>query len=969
MATIGTLTASLQLESAAFVSNLNKAAGAMQQSARQMEQQTGLMQRGFSGVSRAADVLKTGLAGLGVAVGIGGLVRLTRSAIDSGDALLDTSKRTGIAVEALQALEFAAQRTGSSAAAIDKALEQFNKRLGEAAVGTGELKDFLEAHNVALTDSQGNFRATTDILGEYADLIANAGSAQEKAALAAAAFGRTAGSELIPLLSEGSAGLAAYSAEVQRLGVITADQAEAAANANDALDNLNQATSTATQSLLIAAAPAFEAVAKGLTNLIVSFKSLDPETQKAIGAFGLVVAAATPLLAILGPIALGIAALVSPIGLVVAGIVGAGGLAFAFRNELGAAFTAASNAITEVVAAFKRLSTEALAAVQALVTGVEQWLGGRLQAAFDAAAAPIQATIDAFRGMYEAVVGQSYVPDMVIEIGGWMERLEPAMVEPARRATALTAAEFAALPDRIQKSIGDFAGWHEILAKGPAEAAAEGASQTSNAFAGALDDIASSFTNIFSEVLEDGVESFSDLADQAQRIFTSLSASIGETLGSSFASLGAFGGPLGSIFGASAGIAAGFGISKLVGSLFGGGGPTGSKITFGRGALGSIGIGGTNEASGFIRDFDQQMISLLNERQTQIADRQLQNARNVSALFGDEGPSANDLARLAASRVAPTARALGFRPGAIAGRGRAPEEQLALLNEAIQLERSIEDITGAVTPFQRAMRDLRTEFAEANARAKEFGISTKGMGRALREAEEELREQRRLERRGLRLQLEEVLGGGNSLNVAIAGIRLRFDELEESARNLNIPLKLVREAERAAIRQAIESAKELRAQQQAALNAAALSIGDPFEALSDPLRDFQQELDRTLLNPAQLLARAQADFDRLAREARGGDLGAIAELREAGQFLIQESGRFGSSPGQVEATREVRSVISDVLRDVDRAQREAGRNVQDEIRRASRAEIDTLRELVNVAQETADEIRKMARELRQGRKA
>jgi hypothetical protein len=70
MATIGTLTANLQLESAAFIRDLNKSAQAMQRSAQQIERDSAQMTKGLTGVSNAASTLKSGLVTLGIGFGV-----------------------------------------------------------------------------------------------------------------------------------------------------------------------------------------------------------------------------------------------------------------------------------------------------------------------------------------------------------------------------------------------------------------------------------------------------------------------------------------------------------------------------------------------------------------------------------------------------------------------------------------------------------------------------------------------------------------------------------------------------------------------------------------------------------------------------------------------------------------------------------------------------------------------------------
>lgn len=77
----------------------------------------------------------------------------------------------------------------------------------------------------------------------------------------------------------------------------------------------------------------------------------------------------------------------------------------------------------------------ALQAVAQLVQGVKQWLQDKLGAIFDWVGKKIQQVSGFFYDMYIAVVGNSYVPDMVDGIDVEFRRLQAVMVEPANKAT------------------------------------------------------------------------------------------------------------------------------------------------------------------------------------------------------------------------------------------------------------------------------------------------------------------------------------------------------------------------------------------------------------------------------------------------------------------------------------------------------------------------------------------------------
>lgn len=97
----------------------------------------------------------------------------------------------------------------------------------------------------------------------------------------------------------------------------------------------------------------------------------------------------------------------------------------------------------------KSLAPEAVAAVSNMVKGIQDWIGQRLTKIWDAAKAKIEAVKKWFFDLYDAVVGNSYIPDMVDEIGQNMARLEKQMVEPAKRTTKAVKEAFRTLSGEV----------------------------------------------------------------------------------------------------------------------------------------------------------------------------------------------------------------------------------------------------------------------------------------------------------------------------------------------------------------------------------------------------------------------------------------------------------------------------------------------------------------------------------------
>lgn len=88
--------------------------------------------------------------------------------------------------------------------------------------------------------------------------------------------------------------------------------------------------------------------------------------------------------------------------------------------------------------AFTAAHTAILGTVKALVTGIQDWLSNKLAAIFGKVNAGIEEVKGYFRGLYDAVVGHSYIPDMVEEIGDHMRNLDVTMTAPARNAVVNT---------------------------------------------------------------------------------------------------------------------------------------------------------------------------------------------------------------------------------------------------------------------------------------------------------------------------------------------------------------------------------------------------------------------------------------------------------------------------------------------------------------------------------------------------
>lgn len=117
-----------------------------------------------------------------------------------------------------------------------------------------------------------------------------------------------------------------------------------------------------------------------------------------------------------------------------------------FEGDIKGAFVNLGSAINNL---FGGLPAKVIGWISQMVQGIGQWMGARLNAIWDSVKGKIDAVTGWFRDMYVAVVGNSFVPDMVDEIGQHMRRLDQELVNPAKNATSKAAEAFRALQQEV----------------------------------------------------------------------------------------------------------------------------------------------------------------------------------------------------------------------------------------------------------------------------------------------------------------------------------------------------------------------------------------------------------------------------------------------------------------------------------------------------------------------------------------
>ena len=180
-----------------------------------------------SNIGRMGRRMAVGLTAAGA-----GIFALTSSTAAYGDNVAKTAGKLGIGIEALQEYRYAAERSGLSTESFDSSLTAMQKRLGEAAQGTGAAKKALEQIGLSAQDLVK--MGPADAMAAIADKMQLIEAPAERAAIAAALFSRS-GIGMVNMLGKGSEALQQLREDARKTGYVlsvdAARDAEAFADA------------------------------------------------------------------------------------------------------------------------------------------------------------------------------------------------------------------------------------------------------------------------------------------------------------------------------------------------------------------------------------------------------------------------------------------------------------------------------------------------------------------------------------------------------------------------------------------------------------------------------------------------------------------------------------------------------------------------------------------------------------------
>lgn len=192
------------------------------------------------GVTKAQMAMAAASAAAAVAI-VGLAVKGARAAADLvrdvgniGDHFDKMSMRLGESTEDLSRWEYAVRLNGGSTETYEKAVKKLNQTIYDAGQGLATYTRLFDDLGVAYQNSDGTMRSSTEVMLDMADALGKIESQSKRNAIASKMMGR-GGTEMLPVLQQGTAALREQLGELDKLGgVMDTDFTKSAAALVDA---------------------------------------------------------------------------------------------------------------------------------------------------------------------------------------------------------------------------------------------------------------------------------------------------------------------------------------------------------------------------------------------------------------------------------------------------------------------------------------------------------------------------------------------------------------------------------------------------------------------------------------------------------------------------------------------------------------------------------------------------------------
>ncbi|MFU2148834.1 phage tail tape measure protein [Hafnia paralvei] len=203
------------------------------------------------------------LAGLGAAIAgsAAGVAGWVTSVSQSIDPLVQFHRETGLSVEGLQELGRVAELNGSSMEAVTSSIGEMTMRIGEfVSTGEGEMADIGKRLGLQFKDAKGNVKDATQTFTELSDKIRGMSQAEKFSVLDKMGIDRS----MVQMLSLSREELDKSLKQARDWGVVTTEQADAAAEFNNSLKDLRMGYDSVSTQVALGFLPMLKDVIDGM---------------------------------------------------------------------------------------------------------------------------------------------------------------------------------------------------------------------------------------------------------------------------------------------------------------------------------------------------------------------------------------------------------------------------------------------------------------------------------------------------------------------------------------------------------------------------------------------------------------------------------------------------------------------------------------------------------------------------------
>jgi TP901 family phage tail tape measure protein len=246
---------------AALLAGLGEATASVRESTESMKAH-------LEALNAVGETVRTAFLGITAVLAGGELFKESiEKTAELGKELEIGAQKTGMAVEELSRLRYAANLSDVSADALMTSMQRLARSMESAQHGTGPAADAFKRLGISVNDATGHLRPMQDVLLGLAERFASMQDGAGKTAIAMDLFGR-AGATMVPLLDQGREGIKNLEAEADRLGITMGKDGVETANAYvDAMKQFHAVAESLARQLGLAMMPALTDIAHAMTEL------------------------------------------------------------------------------------------------------------------------------------------------------------------------------------------------------------------------------------------------------------------------------------------------------------------------------------------------------------------------------------------------------------------------------------------------------------------------------------------------------------------------------------------------------------------------------------------------------------------------------------------------------------------------------------------------------------------------------